>query len=95
MKFAFSDPTSEINKTSISQPVIYTCSVATWHGLLEQGLEGELVATAGLSLGEYTALHLAGVFSFAEGLRLVAKRGQLMQAAAGGTGIYNGCCNRR
>ena len=41
-----------------------------------------LRAVAGLSLGEYTALHLAGVFGFAEGLRLVATRGRLMQEAA-------------
>jgi [acyl-carrier-protein] S-malonyltransferase len=81
-EICFNDPRGEINKTNISQPAIYTCSVASWHGLREQGLEGEMVAAAGLSLGEYTALHLAGVFSFADGLRLVAKRGQLMQAAA-------------
>ncbi|MBC8309348.1 MAG: ACP S-malonyltransferase [Phycisphaerales bacterium] len=81
-EICFNDPNGEINKTNISQPAIYTCSVASWHGLREQGLVGDMVATAGLSLGEYTALHLAGVFSFADGLRLVAKRGQLMQAAA-------------
>ena len=81
-EICFNDPHDELNQTNISQPAIYTCSVASWHGLREQGLEGELVATAGLSLGEYTALHLAGVFSFEDGLRLVAKRGQLMQAAA-------------
>jgi [acyl-carrier-protein] S-malonyltransferase len=78
----FNDPNGEISKTNISQPAIYTCSVASWHGLQEHGLDGEVVATAGLSLGEYTALHLAGVFSFEEGLRLVAKRGELMQDAA-------------
>ena len=81
-EICFNDPNGEINNTNISQPAIYTCSVASWHGLREQGLEGEMVATAGLSLGEYTALHLAGVFSFADGLRLVSKRGELMQAAA-------------
>ena len=81
-ELCFNDPNGEINNTNISQPAIYTCSIASWHGLREQGLEGDLVATAGLSLGEYTALHLAGVFSFADGLRLVETRGQLMQAAA-------------
>ena len=81
-EICFSDPNGDINKTNISQPAMYTCSVASWHGILEQGLEGDVVATAGLSLGEYTALHLADVFSFADGLRLVAKRGELMQDAA-------------
>jgi [acyl-carrier-protein] S-malonyltransferase len=41
-----------------------------------------VVATAGLSLGEYTALHLAGAFGFVDGLQLVACRGRLMQEAA-------------
>ena len=81
-EICFNDPNNELNQTNISQPAIYTCSVASWHGLREQGLEGELVAVAGLSLGEYTALHLADVFTFADGLRLVATRGQLMQTAA-------------
>jgi len=81
-EICFQDPRGEINQTNVSQPAIYTCSVASWHGLREQGVKGDLVATAGLSLGEYTALHLANVFTFADGLRLVAKRGQLMQTAA-------------
>ena len=81
-EICFSDPNGEINKTNISQPAIYTCSIASWQGLREQGLSGDLVATAGLSLGEYTALHLAGVFTFEEGLELVATRGRLMQEAA-------------
>ncbi len=81
-EICFQDPKGEINQTNISQPAIYTCSVASWHGLREQGLEGDLVATAGLSLGEYTALHLADVFTFEQGLLLVAERGLLMQSAA-------------
>src|SRR5690606_2806175 len=41
-----------------------------------------IAAAAGLSLGEYTALHLAGAFEFIDGLKLVAERGRLMQQAA-------------
>ena len=78
----FEDPNGEINQTNISQPAIYTCSIAAWHGLRAEGLAGNIKATAGLSLGEYSALHLAGVFSFEEGLSLVARRGALMQEAA-------------
>ena len=81
-QICFKDPQSKINQTNISQPAIYTCSVAAWHGLRDKGLVGEIKATAGLSLGEYTALHLAGAFTFEEGLSLVARRGELMQEAA-------------
>jgi [acyl-carrier-protein] S-malonyltransferase len=42
----------------------------------------QISAYAGLSLGEYTALHLAGAFTFEEGLKLVAARGRYMQEAA-------------
>lgn len=45
-------------------------------------IEAHVVATAGLSLGEYTALHLAGAFSFEDGLELVVLRGRAMQDAA-------------
>jgi [acyl-carrier-protein] S-malonyltransferase len=81
-EICFEDPDGRINQTNVSQPAIYTASVASFHGLVEQGFAAEPIATAGLSLGEYSAMHLAGVFSFADGLRLVAKRGELMQASA-------------
>ena len=74
-------PADTINRTDICQPAIYVCSVASWHGL-NGGVSPTPASTAGLSLGEYTALHLAGVFSFEDGLQLVAERGRLMQAAA-------------
>jgi len=79
----FDGPADTLNKTNVSQPAIYVCSIACYRGLEEQGkLPSHLAAAAGLSLGEYTALHLAGVFSFEDGLRLVATRGRLMQDAA-------------
>ncbi len=81
-EICFSGPADRLNQTDVAQPALYVCGVASYRGLMEQ--EGELAMTvaAGLSLGEYTALHLAGAFSFAEGLRLVATRGRLMQQAA-------------
>jgi [acyl-carrier-protein] S-malonyltransferase len=78
----FEGPADELNRTNVSQPAIYACSVACWRALEEASGPIAIDATAGLSLGEYTALHLAGVFGFAEGLRLVATRGRLMQEAA-------------
>lgn len=78
----FEGPADTLNRTDISQPAIYTASVACYRALTEQSGPLPLAATAGLSLGEYTALHLAGAFSFADGLRLVALRGRAMQDAA-------------
>ena len=74
-------PAEVINRTDVSQPAIYVCSIASWHGLTG-GDTPSIDTTAGLSLGEYTALHLAGVFSFEDGLHLVTERGRAMQGAA-------------
>src|SRR5262249_18223966 len=73
--------------TVISQPAIYVASLAALESLRAQtpDVEKECVATAGLSLGEYTALAFAGALSFADGLKLVQKRGQAMQAASDAT----------
>lgn len=78
----FEGPTDRLNRTDVAQPALYTCAVACRAGLADGNGALQVAATAGLSLGEYTALHLAGVFGFADGLRLVARRGRLMQAAA-------------
>jgi [acyl-carrier-protein] S-malonyltransferase len=80
-------PADTLNRTDVSQPAIYTCSVAAWRGMCAKwgagsAAEAGVVATAGLSLGEYTALHIAGVFSFLDGLELVTLRGRAMQDAA-------------
>lgn len=81
-QLCFTGPAERLNQTDVSQPAIYVCSVASFHGLCERGGSLEVIAAAGLSLGEYTALHLAGAFSFVDGLNLVVQRGRLMQAAA-------------
>jgi len=79
-------PDDLLNRTDIAQPAIFVCSVASWHGLLESWqmtpTDVPLSASAGLSLGEYTALHLSGVISFEETLQLVILRGRAMQDAA-------------
>jgi [acyl-carrier-protein] S-malonyltransferase len=80
----FAGPEDRLNQTDISQPAIYVTSVACYHAAVAAGVVDKLAiaAWAGLSLGEYTALHLGGAFSFEDGLRLVAARGRYMQEAA-------------
>ncbi len=80
----FEGPDDRLNKTDISQPAIYVTSVACYESIRSAGIIDSTASTAyaGLSLGEYTALHLAGVFSFEDGLKLVAARGKYMQEAA-------------
>ena len=80
-------PKDRLDSTIVSQPAIYVASLAALESLRAQqpGIEADCIATAGLSLGEYTALAFAGVLSFADGLRLVKTRGEAMQAAADAT----------
>ena len=78
----FNGPEATLNRTDVSQPALFATAVASYQGLLENWGGAEIHAAAGLSLGEYTALHLAGAFSFQDGLRMVATRGRLMQEAA-------------
>jgi [acyl-carrier-protein] S-malonyltransferase len=85
-RLCFEGPPDKLNRTDISQPAIYTTSIACWRALLaswgKSPAEAPIRVLAGLSLGEYTALHLAGAFSFRDGLELVALRGRAMQDAA-------------
>ncbi|MEO1583755.1 MAG: ACP S-malonyltransferase [Planctomycetota bacterium] len=79
-------PDETLARTDISQPALYVSGIACWRGLThELGIaskEAPLAAAAGLSLGEYTALHIAGAVSFEDGLWLVTLRGRAMQDAA-------------
>ena len=75
-------PKEQLDRTDNAQVAIYTASVACFRALQAKGDLAEFTVTAGLSLGEFTALHLAGAFGFADGLRLVRLRGEAMQAAA-------------
>jgi [acyl-carrier-protein] S-malonyltransferase len=80
----FTGPEERLNQTDNSQPAIYVTSVASFQAACAVGTiaPASVTAYAGLSLGEYTALHLAGVFGFEQGLKLVAARGRYMQEAA-------------
>ena len=83
----FEGPAEQLNSTTISQPAIFLTSAAILEVLRTNPATSSISAdvTAGLSLGEYTALYAAGLISFADGLMLVHKRGQAMQAAADAT----------
>ena len=76
----FEGPAELLNQTNVAQPALFAVGVAVWRALVEQG--HQLSGAAGLSLGEYTALVAAGAMDFADGLRVVAERGRLMQSAA-------------
>jgi len=80
----FEGPAERLNATDIQQPAIFTTSVAIFRAACDAGViraDGFQIL-GGLSLGEYTALHLAGALSFEDALRLVKRRGELMQQAA-------------
>jgi [acyl-carrier-protein] S-malonyltransferase len=89
-ELCFGGDAETLNRTDVSQPAIFVASVACYRGLMaslgvnpDAGVpEANILATAGLSLGEYTALHVAGAMGFEEALRLVALRGRAMQDAA-------------
>jgi [acyl-carrier-protein] S-malonyltransferase len=77
-------PAEELDTTAVSQPAIFTLSIAALELLKTKvpDVVNQCEAAAGLSLGEYTALTFAGVFTFEDGLKLVQKRGQIMQDAS-------------
>jgi [acyl-carrier-protein] S-malonyltransferase len=73
-------PAEALNATACTQPAMLAAGIATWRLWRQAG--GPLPAVvSGHSLGEFTALVCAGVFDFADALRLVRTRGELMQAA--------------
>ena len=83
-ELCFTGPADRLNATDMSQPAMFVASVAALAAMQEALGEGapQPAIAAGLSLGEYTALHAAGAIDFAPALDLVAKRGRFMQAAA-------------
>lgn len=85
----FEGPPEALNPTNVAQPALYTAGIASYRAMLASwGITDDhppLAAAAGLSLGEYTALHVAGAITFEAGLELVTLRGQAMQDAATST----------
>ena len=83
-RMIFEGPGGDLQNTVNSQPAIMTVSIAAWRAWRE--LMGppvaEAKAVAGHSLGEYTALVASGVIEFSDAVKLVRKRGELMQQAS-------------
>lgn len=77
----FNGPSEKLTQTIYCQPAIYTMSCAALAAFREKFQDIKPVACAGLSLGEYGALYAAGAFDFVSGLKLLAKRAELMDEA--------------
>ena len=82
---AWSGPIEELTKTSNCQPALYVHGLACLAVLRELTGDFPITGAAGLSLGEMTAHAAAGTFDFATGLKLVQRRGELMDEACAAT----------
>lgn len=78
-KLCFEGTKEELDKTENTQPAVLTTSIACLKALEANGIKPDV--TAGLSLGEYSALVCSGVLSFKDAAALVRKRGRFMQEA--------------
>lgn len=78
-ELCFSGSEDELKKTENTQPSILTASIAIYEVLKSKGIVPDM--TAGLSLGEYSALVAAEAIDFKDAVALVRKRGQYMQDA--------------
>ena len=81
-KLCFEGPAEKLGRTDIQQPAIFVTSIAIWEAFVESGSSlGQFHRGGGLSLGEYSALCVSGAVAFDDALKLVCRRGQLMQEA--------------
>lgn len=78
-------PLEELTKTSNCQPALYLHGLACLAALRELAGDFRIEAAAGLSLGEITAHAAGGTFGFGDGLKLVQRRGELMDEACAAT----------
>jgi len=84
-EIAWSGPIEELTKTSNCQPALYVHGLACFAALREVAGDLPIKGAAGLSLGEMTAHAAAGTFDFTTGLKLVQRRGELMDEACAAT----------
>lgn len=83
-RICFEGPAEELDSTVYSQPALFVASLAAIEQLRVEkpDVVDGAAAAAGLSLGEYSAMVFAGVMSFEDGLKVVQRRGEAMQAAS-------------
>ena len=79
-RLSFEGDEETLARTAISQPTIYTMSIAVWEAA--KSVFPNPFAVAGHSLGEYAALYAAGSFSLEDGFRLIGARARVMEEAA-------------
>src|SRR3954470_12493777 len=84
LQICLEGPAEKLDSTVYSQPALFVTSFAAldWLRANKPDVYSSCQATAGLSLGEYTALVFAEVLTFEDGLRVVQERGRAMQDAA-------------
>jgi [acyl-carrier-protein] S-malonyltransferase len=80
-KTCFEGPAEELTKSNVCQPAIFTVSVAAFRAFQKRSPQAGFAIAAGLSLGEWTALHVAGVLDFESALKVLEARGRFMQQA--------------
>jgi len=80
-RICFEGPAEELTKSNNCQPAIFVASIACCTALKEMVPGLEVKAVAGLSLGEWSALHMAGALTYEDTLRVLEARGRFMQEA--------------
>lgn len=80
-KICFEGPDESLTRSNYCQPAIFVVSVACWNAFKQRYPACVFAAVAGLSLGEWTALHVAGVLDFETTVRILEARGRFMQEA--------------
>lgn len=80
-QLCFEGPAEDLTRSDHCQPAIFVTSVACYRALVETLGDVPWAGTAGLSLGEWTALHVAGAIDFEDALRVLQARGRFMQEA--------------
>jgi len=77
----FEGPEESLTRSDYCQPAIFVTSMACYAALRTECPDLEFAGAAGLSLGEWTALHMAGALSFEDTLKVLEARGRFMQEA--------------